>query len=74
MKFVAEYRQFAEKYRKLSDKLARPKDKEALELMARAWDNVAAERENRLLSRQSANRHYVKLGTKADSGWSGGRA
>jgi hypothetical protein len=41
MKLVAEYRQFAEEYRKLSKKLVRPTDKEALELMARAWDKIA---------------------------------
>ena len=43
MKSVAKYRQLAEEYRKLSDKLVSPKDKEALQLMARAWDSVAAE-------------------------------
>jgi len=50
MKLVAEYRWLAEEYRKLSDKLASPKDKKALQLMARAWDSVATEREDRLLS------------------------
>ena len=50
MKFVVEYRQFAEEYRKLSDKLARPKDKDALELMARVWERIATEREDRLNS------------------------
>lgn len=50
MKLVAEYRKLAEEYRRLSDKLTRPKDKEALELMARAWDNIASEREDRLRS------------------------
>ena len=43
MKSVAKYRRFAEEYRKLSDKLVSPKDKEALQLMARAWDNVATD-------------------------------
>jgi hypothetical protein len=50
MKLVAEYRKLAGEYRRLSDKLTRPKDKEALELMARAWDNIASEREDRLRS------------------------
>ncbi len=54
MKFVVEYRQFAEQYRKLSDKVASPKDKEALKLIARAWDRIAAERADYL------NRHAVR--------------
>ena len=51
MKSVAKYRRFAEEYRKLSDKLDNPKDKKALQLMARAWDTVAAERKDRLISK-----------------------
>jgi hypothetical protein len=51
MKSVAKYRRFAEEYRKLSDKLDSPKDKKALQLMARAWDTVAAERKDRLISK-----------------------
>jgi hypothetical protein len=51
MKLVAEYRNFAEEYRKLSDRSAKPTDKEALKLMARAWDKVAAVREDRVLDR-----------------------
>jgi hypothetical protein len=51
MKLVAEYRKFAEEYRKLSDKSAKPTDKEALKLMARAWERVAAVREDRVLDR-----------------------
>jgi hypothetical protein len=43
MKSVAKYRRFAEEYRKLSEKLTSPKDKEALQLMARAWDSIATE-------------------------------
>lgn len=50
MKFVAEYRQFAEEYRKLLGKVGSPKDKEALELMARAWERISTEREDRLNS------------------------
>jgi len=51
MKTVAKYRRLAEEYRKLSDRLTNPKDKEALQLMARGWDNVAAECEDRLISK-----------------------
>jgi hypothetical protein len=51
MKSVAKYRQLADEYRKLSDKLTSPKDKKALQLMARAWDRVAKEREDRLISK-----------------------
>jgi hypothetical protein len=51
MKLVAEYRRLADEYRKLSDKLTRPKDKEALELMAHAWDKIASEREDQLRSK-----------------------
>ena len=51
MKSVAKYRRFAEEYRKLSDKMDNPKDKKALQLMARAWDTVAAERKDRLISK-----------------------
>jgi alkylhydroperoxidase/carboxymuconolactone decarboxylase family protein YurZ len=50
MRFVAEYRDFADKYRQLSQKLTRPKDKKALDLMARAWDKLAIAREQRLVS------------------------
>jgi hypothetical protein len=49
MKLVAEYRQFAEQYRKLSEKLASPTDRQAVELMASAWDKLATERQNRVL-------------------------
>jgi plasmid stabilization system protein ParE len=38
MKSVAKYRRLAEEYRK-----------QALQLMARAWDTVAAERKDRLI-------------------------
>lgn len=51
MKSVAKYRQFAEEYRKLSDKLTSPKDKEALKLMARAWDSIAKDCEDRVISK-----------------------
>jgi hypothetical protein len=51
MKSVAKCRGFAEEYRKLSQKLASAKDKEALQLMARAWDTVATECEDRLISK-----------------------
>ena len=51
MKSVAKYRRLAEDYRKLSDKLVNPKDKQAVQLMARAWDTVATERKDRLISK-----------------------
>ena len=51
MKSVAKYRRLAEEYRKLSDKLVNPKDKQAVQLMARAWDTVAVERKDRLISK-----------------------
>ena len=51
MKSVAKYRRLAEEYRKLSDKLLNPNDKQAVQLMARAWDTVAAERKDRLISK-----------------------
>jgi hypothetical protein len=50
MRFVLEYRRFACEYRKLLQQLTRPRDKGALELMARAWDKIAMDRERRLLS------------------------
>ena len=49
MKTVAEYRMYAEGCRKLAAKVERPEDKQALELMARAWELVANEREAVLL-------------------------
>lgn len=51
MKSVAKYRRLAEEYRKLSDKLVNPKDKQAVQLVARAWDTVATERKDRLISK-----------------------
>ena len=49
MKTVAEYRLYAEECRKLATRTARPQDKQALETIARAWDQVADEREVQLL-------------------------
>jgi hypothetical protein len=49
MKTVAEYRMYAEECRKLAAKTDRPEDKQALETIARAWDQVANEREAMLL-------------------------
>jgi hypothetical protein len=45
MKTVAEYRQFAMQCREMAAKITDPKDKHAVELMAKAWDKVANERE-----------------------------
>jgi hypothetical protein len=51
MKLVAEYRKFAEEYRRLSDRSAKPTDREALKLMAGAWERVATVREDRVLDK-----------------------
>jgi hypothetical protein len=45
MKTVAEYQQFAHACRELASKLTDPKDKYAVELIAGAWEKVAADRE-----------------------------
>jgi hypothetical protein len=49
MKTVAEYLLYAEVCRKLEAKMAQPEDKQALETMARAWENAANERKAQLL-------------------------
>ena len=49
MKTVAEYRLYAKECRRLAANTARPEDKQALETIARAWDQVADEREALLL-------------------------
>jgi hypothetical protein len=49
VKAVAEYRLYAEECRRLAAKTARPEDKQALETIARAWEQVADEREANLL-------------------------
>jgi len=49
MKTVAEYRAYAVECRRLMASVSRPEDKTALETVARAWDNLADEREARLL-------------------------
>jgi hypothetical protein len=49
MKTVAEYRAYATESRRLVASVPRPEDKQALEKLARAWDNLADEREARLL-------------------------
>ena len=45
---VQEYREYAESCRVLAARLTDPKDKLALELMARAWDKAATDREKTL--------------------------
>jgi hypothetical protein len=45
MRTVAEYREYAEGCRGLAEKTTDPNNKHALELMAKAWDKVANERE-----------------------------
>jgi hypothetical protein len=49
VKTVAEYRLYAEGCRKLAARMALSEDKQALETMARAWENAAKEREAHLL-------------------------
>jgi hypothetical protein len=48
MRTVQEYREYAEGCRSLAAKLTDPRDKEALALMAKAWDKAAADRERAL--------------------------
>jgi hypothetical protein len=49
VKTVAEYRLYAEECRRLAAQTTRPQDKQALETIARAWDQVADEREAQLV-------------------------
>ena len=49
VKAVAQYRLYAEECRRLASQTARPQDKQALEIIARAWDQVADEREAQLV-------------------------
>ena len=49
MKLVAEYRMYAEGCRKLAAQMREPEDIQALETMARAWENAANQREAQLL-------------------------
>jgi alpha-D-ribose 1-methylphosphonate 5-triphosphate synthase subunit PhnH len=49
MKTVAEYRAYAAVCRRLMARVSRPEDKQALETVARAWEQLADEREDRLL-------------------------
>jgi hypothetical protein len=50
MRWVEEYRRFAEECRRLAALLTKPTDKQALELMAKGWDKSADEREAKLRS------------------------
>jgi hypothetical protein len=50
MRWVEEYRRFAEECRRLAAALAKPADKRALELMAKGWDKRADQREAKLRS------------------------
>jgi hypothetical protein len=50
MRWVEEYRRFAEECRRLAALLTKPTDKRALELMAKGWDKSADEREAKLRS------------------------
>jgi hypothetical protein len=49
MKTVAEYRAYAAECRRLAAKLLRLEDAHSLDAIARAWDQLADEREARLL-------------------------
>ena len=49
MKLIAQYRLYAQECRKLAADSDKPDFKEALEMMSRAWDNAASEREAYLL-------------------------
>lgn len=48
MRWVTEYRRFAEECRRLAAVLTKPADKRALELMAKGWDKSADAREAKL--------------------------
>lgn len=48
MRWVVEYRRFANECRRLAAKLTKPSDRRALELMAKGWDRSADEREGKL--------------------------
>ncbi len=50
MRWVTEYRRFAEECRRLAAVLTKPADKRALELMAKGWDKSADAREAKLRS------------------------
>jgi hypothetical protein len=48
MRTVAEFRKHAEECRGMAAKLSREDDKRAMELMAKAWEKVANDREREL--------------------------
>jgi hypothetical protein len=50
MRWVTEYRRFAEECRRLAAALTKPTDRWALELMAKGWDKSADQREAKLRS------------------------
>jgi hypothetical protein len=50
MRWVTEYRRFADEYRRLAAVLTKPADRRALELLAKGWDRSADEREAKLRS------------------------
>jgi hypothetical protein len=49
MKLVAECWLHADEYRKLAAQMNQPEEKQALETIARAWENAANKREAQLL-------------------------
>ena len=51
MRTVAEFRKHADECREMAAKLTREDDKKAMELMAKAWEKVANDRERDLKSK-----------------------
>ena len=51
MRTVAEFRKHAEECREMAAKLTREDDKKAMELMAKAWEKAANDRERDLKSK-----------------------
>jgi hypothetical protein len=49
MELVAKYRRYADQCRELAGKMRSLEFEQALEAMAREWENVASERETQLL-------------------------
>jgi hypothetical protein len=49
MELVAKYRRYAEQCRELAREMPGPEFEQALETMAREWENVASERAAQLL-------------------------
>jgi hypothetical protein len=61
MKLVAECRLYAEECRKLAAQMSQPEEKQALETMARAWDNAANKWQAHLLKQIDHKTGIVSL-------------